>query len=170
MSPPAICRLGGGWKIPNFSSSTSIWRNLNLIRLLFADFSCVFNNMQPHSLMELCQMFWYPTPACPKDLFFHPFFFYFIHIQLQDCRTGGSQMTKFFCLFFKLQHQVMAALSLPLSASVTKTVATQMCQKTKEPIIDFVRNCNKPVVSVIHDEEVEIAEPYKYLGTIFDSQ
>lgn len=64
----------------------------------------------------------------------------------------------------------MAALSLPLSASVTKTVATQMCQKTKEPIIDFVRNCNKPVVSVIHDEEVEIAEPYKYLGTIFDSQ
>ncbi len=35
-------------------------------------------------------------------------------------------------------------------------------------VIDFRRDCLKPAVSVIHSENVETVESYKYLGTVFD--
>ncbi len=42
--------------------------------------------------------------------------------------------------------------------------------KTKELVIDFRRNCPKPVASTINGNDVEIVETCKYLGTMFDSK
>ncbi len=41
--------------------------------------------------------------------------------------------------------------------------------KTKELIVYFRKCRNKPKVSSIHCNEVEIVDTYKYLGTLFDS-
>lgn len=42
--------------------------------------------------------------------------------------------------------------------------------KTKEMIIDFRRKATKLDPVVIHEEEVDIVDQYKYLGTIFDNK
>ncbi len=42
--------------------------------------------------------------------------------------------------------------------------------KTKEIIIDFRKIKSKPEASIIHSQDVEIVDQYKYLGTVFDSQ
>lgn len=42
--------------------------------------------------------------------------------------------------------------------------------KTKEVIIDFRKHKANATVSMIHREDAEIVESYKYLGTLFDSQ
>lgn len=42
--------------------------------------------------------------------------------------------------------------------------------KTKEIIIDFRKSSVDPKPSTIHDEEVQIIQTHKYLGTVFDSQ
>lgn len=41
--------------------------------------------------------------------------------------------------------------------------------KTKE-LIDFYKNSKDPTASVIHGEEFQIVDTYKYLGTVFDNQ
>ncbi len=45
-------------------------------------------------------------------------------------------------------------------------------QKTKELVIDFRKSgCGlSPVASIIHGEDVQIVDSYKYLGTVFDSK
>lgn len=42
--------------------------------------------------------------------------------------------------------------------------------KTKELIIDFRQSQDTPRASTIHNEEVQIVDSYKYLGTMFESQ
>ena len=42
--------------------------------------------------------------------------------------------------------------------------------KTTELVIDFRKNSLPPLPSVVHGEDVEVVESYKYLGTIFDNQ
>ena len=41
--------------------------------------------------------------------------------------------------------------------------------KTKELVTDFRKNKTSPTPSIIHGEDVEIVDSYKYLGTVFDS-
>ena len=41
--------------------------------------------------------------------------------------------------------------------------------KTKEIVFDFRREKDDVLSSVIHDEEVEFVDTFKYLGTVFDS-
>ena len=41
--------------------------------------------------------------------------------------------------------------------------------KTKELVIDFRKNKVNPTHSIIHGEDVDIVDSYKYLGTVFDS-
>ena len=40
--------------------------------------------------------------------------------------------------------------------------------KTKELVIDFRKTSPEPIASVVHGEDVEIVDSYKYLGTYFD--
>ncbi len=41
--------------------------------------------------------------------------------------------------------------------------------KNKKLIINLKKNCSNPKASIIHRENVEIVDTYKYLATILDS-
>ena len=42
--------------------------------------------------------------------------------------------------------------------------------KTKEMIVDFIKQGHSPENIFIHDKEVEIVNKYEYLGTIFGNK
>ena len=119
--------------------------------------------------MDTCPIYWFQTRARPRVVSFPPF--------TDLCRSFQEDS-------FLVKYSDDTALLSLLQGSESDhgeapPAFVKWCDdnlldlnvaKTKELIIYFRKNNDKPKASIIHDADVEIVDTYKYLGTVFNSQ
>lgn len=123
--------------------------------------------------MAICPVFSLQTQGLHKAVSFLLCFFI---MYTDSCRTSqlGSYLVKFSddTALLSLLQGAQSGHGSALSQFVNwcdDNFLDLNVTKTKELIIDFRKNQSTPEASIIHGENVEIVETYKYLGTMFDS-
>ena len=144
-------------------------------RVLYLDMSSPFNTLQPHLFKKLISEFKLESELALWVLDF------FVgrpqHVRVNNTTSSVKVVSLSYLLFYLYYIQMTAGASVRIGILLNSFVArcdrSCLClnaTKTKDICIDFRKYPQSQSDTVINDNNAEVVDEYKYLGTTIDNR